>query len=162
MNTMTDMSRVGQTTVQGLEVALEGVATRLLEILEQECRDLRANRLEALEDHARQKDLLLVDLARLSRLVGHPAGLPATVRARLTQVKASLEENRRLLAWHLEASREFATFIEDAIRRRRTDGTYSRKAVRPVGTGGGHGADAADGAEGNAGLARARKAYGTW
>ena len=162
MNMVAGMPRGEQTTAQGLEAALEGIAERLLDLLAQECRDLKANRLEALDDYARQKDLLLVDLARLSRLVGDPAGLPAQVRARLAEVKAGLEENRRLLARHLEASREFAAFIEDAIRRRSTDGTYSRKAVRPAGAGAGNGDDAAGGAAGDPRLARARKAYGRW
>ncbi len=163
MTMVAGMPKGEQTAAQGLETALESVATRLLDLLARECRDLKANRLEALDDHARQKDLLLVDLARLSRLMGDPAALPEPVRARLAEVKAALEENRRLLARHLEASREFAAFIEDAIRRRRTDGTYTRKAVRPAAAGGGEAADAAgNGADRDPRLARARKAYGKW
>jgi hypothetical protein len=141
---------------QGLESSLRGLVLRLLELLEREGGDLRAGRLEALEEHARQKDLLLVDLARLSALVRDPSALSPALREDMKRLRAALDENRALIARHLKAAREFAAFVEDTIRRRSTDGTYSRRAVR-----GSAGRAGGDGGEQGA-AARVKKAYGKW
>ena len=133
--------------------SLRALIDRLTALLQRECEDLRANRLEGLEEYARQKDLLLLDITRLLSAAPAPQAVAPRLAQELDALRRALHHNRDLIARHLDAAREFAGFVEDAIRRERADGTYSRRAAAPR--------DAA--AEGRAGPPpRVKKAYGKW
>ena len=114
----------------GLPETFVKLLTRLVEVLERENADLRNNDLSMFPEYVRQKDLLLLDLSRLSRMHGDSPQLRALLDDELRRVKETLAENARLLELHLGAAREFASFLEDSIRRHRSDGTYSRTVAR--------------------------------
>ncbi len=107
--------------------------SRLMVVLEQENADLRDNNLARFADYVRQKDLLLLDLSRLERMHADSGQMRDMLEKELSGVKEALAENARLLELHLEATREFAGFLEESIRRHRSDGTYSRNLARGYG-----------------------------
>ena len=114
----------------GLPETFVKLLSRLVEVLERENADLRNNDLSMFPEYVRQKDLLLLDLSRLFRMHGDSPQLRALLDDELRRVKETLAENARLLELHLGAAREFASFLEDSIRRHRSDGTYSRNVAR--------------------------------
>ncbi len=103
--------------------ALMGLCQRLEEALEQENASLREGDMRDLTEHARRKELLLLDIMRLTRR--HGDAVPAPLHDRLTALRKRLHENARLLDMQLRASRELAQYMEDGIRKRESDGTYS-------------------------------------
>ena len=135
--------------VAGLAEGMRSLVRRLHQVLSEEMKDLAANRLDNLEDYARQKDLLLLDLSRLAATAPDEAALARHLQAELAELKALLDENAAMIARQLEAAREFTGFVEDTIRRHTTDGTYSRKAMRTRSAAGNDGA-----------ARRAARAYG--
>jgi len=121
-----------------LAAALSGLLARLAGVLERENADLRGNDLSRFAEHARQKDLLHLDIARLAHSIKDDAGHDQTVaRQELERVKGLLAENARLLDVHLGATREFAGYVEDAIRNSASDGTYTRDGLAGRRDGGG-------------------------
>ncbi len=106
---------------------LLALVRRLHAVLEAESEDLRSNRLAHLEEHARQKDKLMLDLSRLPRCAPLQGAEAEAVRHELARLEAALARNSALLKLHMEATGEFAEFLEDTIRRRQTDGTYTRR-----------------------------------
>ncbi len=137
--------------VAGLAEGMRSLMRRLRQVLLDEMEDLAVNRLDNLEEYARQKDLLLLDLSRLAATAPDEAALVAHLREELAELKVLLDENAAVIARQLEAAREFTGFVEDTIRRHTTDGTYSRKAMRA------HTSVRTAGA-----LGQAARAYGQW
>ncbi len=111
--------------------ALREMTARLTELLETERRELEANDLSRLDEHSRAKDRMLLDLSRFLARHEEAGDLSPAEReaAGLPRLKEALAANADILERHLAAAREFSGFIEDSIRRHRTDGTYSRKGV---------------------------------
>jgi len=112
---------------------IASLLVRLLDVLERENADLRNNDLSRFSEYVRQKDVLLVDLYRAEKALGRAAGAPGAPAEKLREVQQALRENARLLDLHLGAAREFAGFLEESIRRRQSDGTYTRNPTRGYG-----------------------------
>ncbi len=115
---------------QGLVAAFERIARRLEDVLERERQDLRRNDHERFAEYARQKDLLHMDILRLSETFGPRWPHHQALRETMERLKASLDENARLLELHMKAAGEIAGYLEDTMRRMHSDGTYSRSAGR--------------------------------
>ena len=122
---------------------LAGLCQRLEEALENENASLRRGDMREITEHARRKELLLLDIMRLTQRHGDEP--PASLRDRLATLQERLRENARLLQMQLRASRELAQYMEEGIRRQESDGTYSPGSLRSSGGapwrgGGGYGA----------------------
>ena len=110
--------------------SLRELLGRLHAVLREEEEYLRHNDLSMLEEHARQKDMLLLDISRfIPRAQGSPE-LQQVLARELDDLRAALDENREALARQLAAARDFGAFLEDCIRRHASDGTYSRRRRR--------------------------------
>lgn len=110
--------------------SLRDLLGRLHAVLREEEEHLRRNDLSMLEEHARQKDMLLLDISRfIPRAQGSPE-LQQVLARELDELRTALDENREALARQLAAARDFGAFLEDCIRRHASDGTYSRRRKR--------------------------------
>jgi hypothetical protein len=103
---------------------LERAIERLTEVLDQETAALRARTAAGLQDFNDRKSQGLLDLNRALRQC-EGAASDETVLARLAGLRARLDVNRSVLRMHLEAVREVAGVVADAIRDAESDGTYS-------------------------------------
>lgn len=103
---------------------LEPVLNRLEEIIDQETEALRARKAVDLKGFNDRKGQALLELTRLMRHVKGGAGNPQLM-ARMEGIRIKLEVNRAALKMHLEAVREIAGTLSDAIRDAESDGTYS-------------------------------------
>lgn len=111
---------------------LEPVLLRLEEIIDQETEALRLRKSVDLKGFNDRKSQALLELTRLMRHVKGGSGNPQLM-ARMEGLRAKLEVNRAALKMHLEAVREIAETLSDAIRDAESDGTYSygvRNAAR--------------------------------
>ncbi|GEM_PF-4064675 len=158
------------------EQMLARLCRRLRQVLEQENELLQRGAAgpagtAALAETARQKDLLQLDILRLGERCTNLQALQEEMRAELMELRAALEENARLLALHLNAAQELARHLEQDLRRRSSDGTYTPGSLHAAsagaasadgGMGAGHGM--ASGAATSAGHAAGSgtRGYGTW
>ena len=124
MNGLAETSPHGQAAE-----TLLALARRLRAVLEEETAALRGHDLSRLEEHARQKDKLMLDISRLPRM----AAAEGVARGELEALGEALARNAAALKLHMDATAEFAEFVEDTIRRRQTDGTYSRRRAAGYG-----------------------------
>jgi hypothetical protein len=112
---------------------LERAIERLEDVIEQETKALKSRAAVDLEAFNVRKSQGLLELNRALR------GLDGLVRdkvvqARLAGLRAKLAVNQAVLKMHLEAVREVASVLADAIRDAESDGTYSpsiRNGGRP-------------------------------
>jgi hypothetical protein len=103
---------------------VDRAVARLEEVVDQETTALRARTAIDLKDFNNKKSQGLLELNRaLRQLDGTPRD--KAVLARLASLRAKLDTNRAILEVHLEAVREVATVMADAIRDAESDGTYS-------------------------------------
>ena len=98
---------------------------RLEDIVEQETTALRERRVVNLKDFNDRKSQALLELTRLLRTLQGASPSPA-LAARVGQLKSKLMVNQAVLKLHLEAVREVATSLADAIRNSESDGTYTQ------------------------------------
>jgi hypothetical protein len=105
-------------------LAVEKAVARLEDVLDQETAALRARGAVDLKSFNNRKSHGLLDLSRALR-VYEGTEPEAALRARLAGLRAKLDENSRVLKIHLDAVREIAAVIADAIRDAESDGTYS-------------------------------------
>jgi flagellar biosynthesis/type III secretory pathway chaperone len=103
---------------------IEPTILRLEEVIDQESEALRTRKAVDLKGFNERKNQALLELTRLMRHVQGGAGNPQLME-RMAQVRAKLEINRALLKMHLEAVREIAEALSDAIRDAESDGTYN-------------------------------------
>ena len=103
---------------------VEKAIARLEDVLDQETTALRARGAIDLKSFNNRKSHGLLDLSRALR-VYEGTEPDALLRARLSGLRQKLEENRRVLKIHLDAVRENAAVIADAIREAESDGTYT-------------------------------------
>lgn len=114
----------------GLALAnLARVIDRLEETVEQETAALRSRTRFDLKEFNNRKSHGLLELTRAMRPFERE-GLGEPMRARLAQLRAKLETNRAVLEMHVEAVRELATIMTDAIREAESDGTYSASVAK--------------------------------
>lgn len=103
---------------------IERAISRLEVVVEQETAALRARAAVDLRDFNDRKSQGLLELNRALRQLDGAAGDKALL-ARLAGLRAKLDANRAVLTVHLEAVREIAGVLADAIRDAESDGTYS-------------------------------------
>lgn len=85
---------------------------------------MRARAQIDLKDFNTRKTHGLLELTRAMRHLDK-GGMTDAVTARLSALRVSLEINQSVVKMHLEAVREVATIVSDAIRDAESDGTYS-------------------------------------
>lgn len=107
---------------------IEPSIMRLEEVIDQETEALRSRKSVDLKGFNERKGQALLELTRLLRHVQGGAGNPQ-LQARMASVRAKLEVNRSVLKMHLEAVREIAETLSDAIRNAESDGTYSHTVL---------------------------------
>jgi len=105
------------------------VLRRLEELVDRESEDLEANDLSGLEEYSRKKDRLLLDLNRSFSQNGDLENSEELLE-RVRRLQEKLARNRMVLERQLSAAQEFSGFLQQAIRRHETDGTYSRSIGR--------------------------------
>jgi hypothetical protein len=93
-------------------------------IVDQETNALRTRGAIDLAEFNNRKNQGLLELNRALRALD-PGATSRSVAARLADLRAKLDMNRILLKTHLEAVREVASVVADAIRDSESDGTYS-------------------------------------
>ena len=105
-----------------------GSADRAIEylgiIVDQETNALRTRAAIDLAEFNTRKNQGLLELNRALRALDAGA-TSRSVASRLADLRAKLDINRALLKTHLEAVREVASVVADAIRDSESDGTYS-------------------------------------
>jgi hypothetical protein len=109
--------------------ALDRAIQRLEEVVDQETAALRTRAGIDLKEFNNRKSQGLLDLNKALRLFDN-AATDKTIAGRLASLRAKLDTNRAVLEMHLEAVREIATIVADAIRDAESDGTYS-PSIRP-------------------------------
>ncbi len=111
---------------------LEKTIDKLEELIDEETAALKAHRSIDLRDYNNRKSQTLLDLTRLTRLVG-PTTVDLEFKARLELIRQKLDINRRVIQMHLDAVREIAALVSGSIQEAESDGTYSphtRKLVK--------------------------------
>jgi len=93
-------------------------------IVDQETNALRTRAAVDLAGFNTKKNQGLLELNRALRALDAGA-TSRSVASRLADLRARLDVNRALLKMHLEAVREVASVVADAIRDSDSDGTYS-------------------------------------
>ena len=98
-------------------------------VVDQETEALRMRAMVDLGEFNNRKNQGLLELNRALR--GLDAGAASRVGARLAGLRAKLDVNRVLLKTHLEAVREVASVVSEAIRDSDSDGTYTSRIGSP-------------------------------
>jgi hypothetical protein len=93
-------------------------------IVDQETEALRARAVIDLAQFNNRKNQGLLELNRALRALDSGAPNPS-IASRLASLRVKLDVNRALLKTHLEAVREVAGVVADAIKDSESDGTYS-------------------------------------
>jgi hypothetical protein len=105
-------------------IMLETAIIRLVDVVDQETEALRDRKPIDLTVFNNRKSQGLLELDRALRLLdGADPGEP--LKNALRTLRMKLETNQQVLNTHLEAVREVATIIANAIRSVESDGTYS-------------------------------------
>lgn len=107
--------------------ALEICLARLEEVVDLETAALKRREAVDLREFNNRKSQGLLDLTRSLRVFQGAAPSKAAL-ARLGGLRVKLDLNQAVLKQHLEAVREIATVMSDAIRDADSDGTYSPAA----------------------------------
>lgn len=110
---------------------IEPTILRLEEIIDQETEALKTREPVDLKSFNDRKSQALLELTRLLRQVQGGSGSPALM-TRMDALKEKLEINRAMLKMHLEAVREIADTVSEAIRNAESDGTYSPNVRAPA------------------------------
>ena len=109
---------------KSVTVILENAVRRLEETVEQETTALRSRAPIDLQAFNNRKSQGLLELDRALRLLG--ANQPtADMKSALKSLRDKLDLNREVLKTHLDAVREVAGIIAEAMRNAESDGTYS-------------------------------------
>ncbi|MCL4766653.1 MAG: hypothetical protein KJZ80_10505 [Hyphomicrobiaceae bacterium] len=100
------------------------VVRRLEEIVEEETATLRKGAAADLRPFNARKGQGLLDLSRALRQLDGRELDPGTIEG-LRALRSALEANRAVLSVHLQAVREIAGVVTEAIREAESDGTYA-------------------------------------
>jgi hypothetical protein len=109
---------------KAVNAILEKAVRRLEEAVEQETVALRNHAPIDLNEFNQRKNQGLLELDRALRLLN---GAPPNdeMKDALRMLREKLDANRAILTTHIEAVREVAAIIAEAIRGAESDGTYS-------------------------------------
>lgn len=103
---------------------------RLEDLLEGETGSLRNYSISELKEINHRKSQCLLELVRAARALENEPPSPALVE-RLAALRAALDRNQAALQTHVDAVKEIAGVISDALRDGESDGTYDeRPALR--------------------------------
>jgi hypothetical protein len=103
---------------------------RLEDLLETETGSLRKYSISELKAINHRKSQCLLELVRAARTFENEPPIPALVE-RLAALRGALERNQAALQTHVDAVKEIAGVISDALRDGESDGTYDeRPALR--------------------------------
>jgi hypothetical protein len=111
---------------------LEKTIDKLEDLIDEETSALKTNRAIDLREYNNRKSQTLLELTRLTRMVG-PATVDAEFKGRLELIRGKLDTNRGVIQMHLDAVREIAALVQGSIQEAESDGTYSphmRKATK--------------------------------
>lgn len=106
-----------------MEAVLTQAINRLEAVLAGETMALQSGDHAGLGDIANRKNQSLLELSRISRGL-EPAGMSDGLRGRIGTLRSRLDDNRRLLELHIEATTEVAGLIAQSIADADSDGTY--------------------------------------
>jgi flagellar biosynthesis/type III secretory pathway chaperone len=104
--------------------SIRHAASRLVELLDQETAALRKRNTGDLKDFNNRKAQALLDLDRATRMLQGERPDEATLRL-ISTLREKLDLNQHVLSMHIEAVREIASVIADAIQEAESDGTYT-------------------------------------
>jgi exonuclease VII small subunit len=113
--------------------SFEWAIQRLEAVVEQETQALRSRTAIDLKEFNDRKSQGLLELNRALRAFDGIAGDKAA-QTRLSGLRVKLDANRAVLKTHLDAVREVAAVLADAIQDAESDGTYS-PSIRSAGRG---------------------------
>ncbi|KQT82456.1 hypothetical protein [Aurantimonas sp. Leaf443] len=97
---------------------------RLEAVLAGEINALKSGASVNYADLSTRKQQSLLELTRISRGLETPS-FSQTLRERMKGLRERLEENRRVVQLHLEATKEIAAILTQAMKDAESDGTYS-------------------------------------
>lgn len=106
-----------------MEAVLTQAINRLEAVLAGETMALQAGDHAGLGDIANRKNQSLLELSRIARGI-EPSGMSDVMRGRIGTLRSRLDDNRRLLELHIEATTEVAGLIAQSIADAESDGTY--------------------------------------
>ena len=109
---------------KAVNAILEKAVRRLEEAVEQETAALRNHAPIDLNEFNQRKNQGLLELDRALRLL-NGASPNEEMKDALRMLREKLDANREILTTHIEAVREVAAIISEAIRGAESDGTYS-------------------------------------
>jgi len=99
---------------------------RLNDVLERETKGLNEHSIADLKELTHRKSQCLLELMRASRsLEGQPQS--RALEERLGALRLAVDRNQAALATHVDAVKEIATIIADALRDSESDGTYDER-----------------------------------
>ncbi|MBC8128985.1 MAG: hypothetical protein H7Y08_01535 [Rhizobiaceae bacterium] len=106
-----------------MEAVLIQAINRLEAVLAGETNALREGRTIKLQETTNRKNQSLLELSRISRGLD-PAVVSPVLKARIGTLHERLDDNRRVLQLHMEATSEITGLIARAIAHAESDGTY--------------------------------------
>lgn len=109
------------------------VVQQLGKLLDEETAALQRGDRVSLADYNYRKSHGLLEITRAMPSVSPNAANIPQFTAMMTDFRAKLEKNRRIVKLHLDAVQEVAEVLSDAIRSCDSDGTYSRTSLLPGG-----------------------------
>lgn len=107
-----------------MEAVLTQAINRLEAVLAGETMALQAGDHAGLGDIANRKNQSLLELSRISRGI-EVSSMSDGMRDRIGTLRSRLDDNRRLLELHIEATSEVAGLIAQSIADAESDGTYA-------------------------------------
>lgn len=102
------------------------IIRRLIEVLDQETKQLERNEVDNLSHFIDQKSRSLLELNRALSEQKSPAGIPG-LDDELVRLRKAFESNREMLGIHMASVQEITEVIATAMRQADSDGTYSTR-----------------------------------
>jgi hypothetical protein len=97
---------------------------RIEQVIDEETRELRRQKVANLRDFNHRKSQSLLELSRAVRGLGE-AARDRRLQGKLESLRAKIGENLAVLGMHLAAAHEVSGIISRAIQEAESDGTYS-------------------------------------
>jgi hypothetical protein len=102
---------------------------RIEQVIDEETRELRSQKVTNLRDFNHRKSQSLLELSRAVRGLGD-AARDRRLQGKLDRLRAKLGDNLAVLGMHLAAAHEVSGIISRAIQEAESDGTYSAESPR--------------------------------
>lgn len=106
-----------------VEIFVDRIIEHLERVIREETELLDKNEMADLREYSMRKSQGLYSLNRALRIPDGQCLAPATLQ-KLQSLRATLQANEIALSRHLQAVREVATLISEAIQQSESDGTY--------------------------------------